>query len=151
MPNYQPEITGAQIEAEESLLGAIMIQAQGGDNRTKELKIEPGDFYGCVQSDKPDRWPIRARVYYAMTQCDCPPHQINVANQMFNLGILHDGDCAMLCSYVAVTPCSMDYQDYAKVLKDYSVKRKAKWMAESGNIKGLNNLLKDKPLGTVPL
>jgi replicative DNA helicase len=143
MTNYQPEITGATVEAEEALLGAIMIQSAGGSSETihqVSAVLEPADFLACLRWEKPDRWPRRARVFYAMTQCENSPHQVNVALKMVQLNILQDGDCVQLCCYVASCPCSLDFMDYARAIRDYSIKRQAKELANKGDFNGLRRL-----------
>jgi replicative DNA helicase len=145
MPNYQPEVSEAIAESEEALLGSILIEStRGTDEAIRKVSqiIEPWDFRGCVKTDKPERWVWRARIFYAMTLCELPPHQINVANKMFNLGILQNGDCALMSHLISVVPCSLDYMDYAKAVKNYSVKRQVKYLAERGDLKGLHKLTK---------
>jgi len=143
MPNYQPEVTGAIYDSEECLLGSILIESTRGTNeaiREVSKLVEPGDFLGCMISDPPDRWTWRARMYYAMLQCELPPHTVNVAKKMVELEILHDKDLSLMAHCVAVVPCSLDYLHYARAVKDYSLQRKVKYHAAKGNFKRLNEL-----------
>lgn len=141
MSNYQPEVTGAIEEAEEALIGAILIESVRSDKAIHEVSklIEPWDFRGCLKSDKPDRWVWRGRIYYAMTLCD-RPHIINVAHKMIELDIFHALDASLMSHCEAGVPCSLDYMDYARVVKDYSIKRQAKYYADKGDIEKLKQL-----------
>lgn len=147
----------AAYTAEENLLGAVMIQSSFGDKTAIEavsLILETIDFEGCFLKDKPYIWPPHARVYYAMLYCENSPHQVNVALQMDKLGILRLEDCAHLAYYIRMTPCSLDYLDYANAVKEYSTMRQVKYHADKGNFEKLNQILnknQNKPLGTVPL
>jgi hypothetical protein len=142
--NYQPEVTQATEEAEDSLIGAILVQSSAGQMEAiRDVKqfLEPWDFRGCLPNDKPERWVWRGRIYYAMTLLDIPPNEINVALKMEQLGILQDKDCSLLCHCVWLCPCSLDYLYYAKAVKEYSMKRQAKYYADKGDLKGLNKVM----------
>ncbi len=148
--NYQPEVTGATDEAEEALIGAVLIQSSvdGGEAiRKVSAALEPFDFKGCRRDQKPWQWVRNARIYYAMTQCTLPPHQINVAHKMMELGILQEYDCSWLAHCVAATPCSLDYLDYAEVIKDYSLRRQVKGLAEKGDLSGIRKLTENTLIG----
>ncbi len=152
MPNYQPEVTEAVELAEESLIGAILIESTRGTNeaiRKVSAIVEPWDFRGCLKIDKPERWIWRARIYHAMTLCERPPHIINVAHKMIELNIFHNMDAALMQHCIAGTPCSLDYMDYARTVKDYSIKRRVKYYADKGDINKLQSITNTKFTGGV--
>ena len=126
--------------AEEYLLGALIMQADISSVKTVKRIITHLDFQGCFQNAHPANWPRHARVFYAITLCDRPPHEINVALKMDELGILDKNDCAHLVRFVRVTPCALDYMDYANAVKQYSVQRQVKYHAGAGNYQKLNQL-----------
>lgn len=143
--NDQPEVTGATTEAEESLIGAILLESAYDDgNAIRQIKqiIEPWDFNGCTKSDKPWQWIWRARIYYAMTLCEVPPTEIIVTHKLIDLNMLQKEDRALLSHCVWVTPCSLDYLIYAGVVKDYSIRRQAKYLADRGDIEGMRRITK---------
>lgn len=123
------ELLKATIQAEEALLGAILIESTStGMQSIREVTrlITPEDFAGFLPSQPIFRQLKRQRIYYAMTQSDLPPHQINTARTMANLKILQEDDIPYLCRLVATTPCSLDYMHYAKAVKGYSYQRQGK-------------------------
>jgi hypothetical protein len=139
MPN---ELFAVAFDAEEALLGAILIEScRGTDQAIRKVGriLEPQDFTGCVPTDKPDRWPKNARIFYGMLNCSAPPHAINLANSMVNLGVFQIDDPALMRYCERIVPCSLDYMDYARCVKDYSDRR-------NPNRKPTNKLL-----GIVPL
>jgi len=135
----------ATLDAEENLLGAIMIQSCFDDHiaidAVKDI-LQPTDFNGCWLKDRPFSWPVHARVYFAMTQCETAPNQVTVALQMAKLDILQLHDCMHLSHYVAYCPCSLDYLHYAKAVKEYSTLRQVRYHAEKGNLNKLHELTK---------
>lgn len=155
MSNYEPEVTQAVEEAEQALLGSIFLLSSGGQTKAiKEVSkiVAPFDFRGCVKTNRPDQWIWTARIYYAMLECQGAPHIINVAKKMIDLDILQDNDCSLMQHCIYLTPCALDYLDYAKIVKDESIKRSARYYAQKGEIKKLRQLINsDKSLGTVPL
>jgi replicative DNA helicase len=104
-------------DAEEALIGSILLAAsEPGDMQViNELRsyIAPMDF-----NDERLR-----RFYKAMLDCSLPPHQINVAQQLHVTGQLQSYDCSHLCHLIAECPTWLDYMHYAKVVKDFSVRR----------------------------
>jgi len=141
--NNQLEVNTATEDAEESLLGAILIQSTGGSRQAIDAVmdiIRPWDFRGCVATDKPWMWIWRARVFYAMTLCESSPHIINVAHKLAELNLLEPYDCSLMAQCESNTPCSLDYLDYAKAVKDYSVKRQIKELSDKGDIEGIREL-----------
>ena len=139
----QPDNDIARFEAEESLLGAILIQSCANDrsviNQVSQI-VEIIDFEGCFLKVNPFNWPVHARVFYAMLKCDNPPHEINTASSMNTLGILKIHDCVHLAHYVSICPCSLDYLDYAKAVRQYSIKKQVKYYADKGDFIKLNQL-----------
>ncbi len=117
------EVFIATKEAEEALLGAILIESASAGTRDaiKEVSniIVVSDFEDGQFHDG-----LRSRIYAAMLSCLEVPHQINVALELERTDKLHKGDCAYLCHLVSVCPCSLDYMDYAQAVISYSDKRK---------------------------
>lgn len=110
------ELLTANSQAEESLLGAILIESTDGTRDTIEEVskiITASDFrdFRC------------SRIFSAMQQCSLPPHQINTARSLHEINKLEKNDCAYLCHLVSICPCSLDYLDYAKAVKEYSNQR----------------------------
>lgn len=138
-------LTGAEQQAEESLLGAILLESSDSSKesiRKASSIIHYSDFYGFNpgHDKQPKLWPIRSRIFHAMTQCPEAPHQINTALQMDRLGILQDGDITYMQHLVVICPCPLDYADYAKAVKEYSVKRLVKYHADRGNLQAIEKL-----------
>ena len=153
MVNDPLEITQATIQAEEILLGAILIDSSG-DGSTKAIKdvaaiLKPEDFRGCIPTDKLEHWVWRARFFYAMTQCELPPHPVNLANKLAEMGLLQKHDISLMSHCVSCVPCSLDYPHYAKAVKDYSIQRQIKYHANLGNIDKLRNLTQTNFTGGV--
>lgn len=144
MPNYAPEITGVIVDLEESLLGAIMLHAQHYRTRAAINEVmsilKPSDFRGCETADRPFQMVWRARFYYAMMVCEYPPTELNVAIQLQKLNMLNEYDCALLARCIYMCPCSLDYMQYAKQLKDFSVKQQVKYHADKGDLRKVREL-----------
>ena len=103
-------------DAEEALIGSILISASNGDREPiDELKgfISPIDF-----NDERLR-----RIYKAMCDLKTAPHPINVAQELNRTNQLKEYDCSHLLHLISICPTWMDYLDYAKVVKDFSLKR----------------------------
>ena len=114
--NDTPEINQLVRESEEALLGSILINSANGDRTVvEELKgfISPIDFH-----DYRNR-----RIYKAMSDLKTCPHQINVAQELYLTKQLQEYDCSYLCHLIAQCPTWMDYLDYAKIVKDFSLRR----------------------------
>ena len=114
----------AATEAEEALLGAILIESSNGskDAITATSKVVSiNDF-----TDYHRHGALRSRLYYAMLACKNPPHQINVARQLNIMGILKSGDCYQLAMLVATCPNCFLYEEYAKAIREYSEQRQGK-------------------------
>lgn len=112
-----PELKTAAVEAEESLLGALLIEATDFNNEAiKEVAqiITPQDFSDAYQGRG-----LRERIFTAMLSCP-HPDQVAVARELNRTGKLQRGDCAYLCHLVAVCPMSLDYMHYAEVVSQYS-------------------------------
>lgn len=143
MANYYPSLYEITTNTEECLIGSILLESSLLNNQAiKEVMqiIEPYDFTGCVREHKPWQWVPIARIYFAMTKCELPPHRINVALQLANMNILQAKDVPLMDWCEIVTPCSLDYMHYAKAVKEYSIKRQVKHYAEKGNLKKVNEL-----------
>lgn len=118
------EIFEAIRQAEEALLGAILIESSYSANPVYEIKfiVSASDFLDHNKYDN-----RHSRIYQAMLNCD-RPQQINVAIEMARQGTLKPRDCAHLSHCIAMCPCSLDYLSYAKVVKEYSLIRNGKKM-----------------------
>jgi replicative DNA helicase len=138
--NFQPEVTGATEEAEESLLGAIMVFQDKEWARKAGVLLEPYDFLGADRRDKPDRWAPNARFFYAITKLTEVPNQVTIAYKLSELGLLQDGDCIRLSECIANCPCTQNFLPYAREVKEYSIHRQAKILVEKGDIAGLTHL-----------
>jgi replicative DNA helicase len=113
MVNDSSEITIATTDAEESLIGAILIESTTGTREAINkvaLQLHGEDF----------RDYFNKKIFDAMTKCPLPPHQINVARQLHADKTLENGMVAHLCHCVSICPCSLDYMDYAQAIKRYS-------------------------------
>jgi replicative DNA helicase len=116
----------AMHQAEECLLGAILIGASDGlDDRGTinacAFIVKPADFW-----DFDARYPVNirqcqnGRIYSAMLACKGPPHVVNVATEMSARGLLRDGDQAHLSHCIAEVPTHLDWNDYAISVRYYS-------------------------------
>jgi replicative DNA helicase len=114
----------ATIEAEEVLLGAILLEASAGRNVTGELSLFPEVFSDYVHNG------IRARMYSTMLRCELPD-TLSVANELARANTINAGDCAFLYRVQSLVPCSLDYTHYAEIVRDYALKRDGKY--ERGN------------------
>lgn len=155
MANDNIAVSIAATDAEECLLGAILIESCRGTKEAIQkasMILNPLDFKGVYPGDSPQRWARNARIFLAMSKCELPPHVINTALQLVKLNLfdIHDADYMRHCEYLV--PCSLDYMDYAQAVKYYSTQRQAKYYVEKGDIKNLNRITnQNKPLGPVPL
>lgn len=107
------EVSRATKDAEDCLIGAILVESTRGDRTAINgvaRFIEPSHF----------KYTINRRIYSAMLSCPLPPHQINVANELFTRNILEPDDCSFLAYLVSLVPCSLDYIDYAKSVLQFS-------------------------------
>lgn len=120
----------ARREAEESLLGAILIESAGGNmeciSRVKCLVI-PEDFMDCHESHN-----LHSRIYQAMINSSKAPHQINVAQNMADINTLQKFDCAEMSHMISNVPCSLDYMDYAEAVHHYGVQDRIEYHARKG-------------------
>lgn len=147
--NYRKTVTPevlvseATFDTEECLLGALMIQASGGD-RTEITEVSailgPTDFINAYPNVNPHDWPRHARIFYAMLQSQDPPNELVVAHSMVDLGILQELDIAYFSHCIASCPCSLDYLIYARAVKDYSIKRQVRYHADRGNLDKVREL-----------
>lgn len=108
-------ISLATIEAEEQLIGAILIDASTGSKEgvnTARATLTPADF----------RQTIHQQIFSAMLACTEAPHQINTARQMAAMGTLAGDVVAHLSHCISVTG-GLDYEAYAQAVKEYSQRR----------------------------
>lgn len=107
----------ARIEAEESLLGAILIEATA----THSLAIhQVQSFVNWADfSDATDYDNKRTRIFKAMTLCP-HPEIVSVAQKMQELKTMRQGDISYLHHLIAECPTSMDYIYYAKAVRWYA-------------------------------
>jgi replicative DNA helicase len=144
MPNDNVTVSEQDWEAEEVLIGSILIQSAGSKSREAINQVsnilKPEDFKGCVTKEPPSRWPRNAIIFHAMTKCELPPHCINVTQTMIDLGILFKAAPAYLYHCESTVPCSLDYLDYAKAVKANSTRRQVKYYAGNNNLKKLNQI-----------
>jgi len=110
--NDTSETTTARRDAEEALLGSLLIEATSLAVRHVQSIINHADFF---QSQ--DRQ--HSRIFQAMTKCD-HVDEISVALKMQELGLLRKGDCGYLRHLISETPNSLDYLYYAKAVRRYS-------------------------------
>lgn len=141
----QTTISISASEAEDCLLGSILIESCRGDNeaiRKVSNILQPWDFKGCSQSDKPAYWATNPKIYYAMLKCDLPPHIIAVSRKLVELDLLDIKHPAYMRHLEYSVPCSLDYLHYARAVKEYSLQRQVKYHAEKGNFGRINELTK---------
>lgn len=127
MPNDKSEILNATLDAEEALIGAILIESTCGNREAinkVSTNLEANHFW---HEDN-------QAIFKAMVNCPLPPHQVNLARQMHSDNTLTNGILSHLCHCVSVCPCSLDYMDYANAVKRYSAIRTGKKL--SPHIKG---------------
>jgi len=119
MPNNSSEILQASLDAEDALIGSILIEStdgtRGAINQVAGV-IKPADFYTEMDRD----------IFSAMLSCPLPPHQINTAHQMLADNTLGTGSISHMSFCISITPCSLDYLDYAEAVKRYSEIRTGK-------------------------
>ncbi len=111
------ELLTATYDAEDSLIGSILIDSSCGHveaiRKVRNI-VAPDDFQQSI-----DRL-----IYAAMLSCEVP-HQINVAHEMVRLGTLVDGAIAHMSLCVSTTT-GLEYLDYAKAVREYSLNRQGK-------------------------
>lgn len=119
MPNNSSEILQASLNAEDALIGSILIESTDGTRGAISQVagvIKPADFYTEMDRD----------IFSAMLSCPLPPHQINTARQMLADNTLDTGSISHMSFCISITPCSLDYLDYAESVKRYSEIRTGK-------------------------
>ena len=121
--------------AEESLLGAILVDASdGNDNRDTinaiALIVKPSDFMGFDERYPVNQYQCRnGRIYSAMLSCKGSPHIVNVSTEITSRGLINPGDNAHMSHCTAEVPNSYDWEDYAVSVRYFSQLRKS---VESG-------------------
>lgn len=142
-------------DAEQALIGAILIDAAGGNRDTINhitTILQPRDFRGCAEKDKPLYWGVNPRIYYAMLQTSDPPNIISVSLQLVKLNLFDLKYPAYMAECQYKCPCSLDAEYYAKAVKEYSLQRQARYYANKGDLKRVHQVTSEnKPLGPVPL
>lgn len=116
MTNAVTELHAATIEAEESLLGAILVESSDGSRQAIEkisTILKPEYFY--IEKHR--------AIYEAMLSCPLPPHQVNIPRQMLTMNTLEDGITKYLSYLISRVPCSLDYMDYTLAVKSYGEQR----------------------------
>lgn len=107
----------ATLEAEDALLGAILIDSAFNHNRKAISEvatiITPKDFLDERCS----------RIYEAMLKCEGAPHQIHVGKQLVASNKAKVGDIAYMSYCIAGCPCSLDYMEYAEAVAYYALRR----------------------------
>jgi replicative DNA helicase len=120
------EIT-ATLEAEEILIGSILLEASAARNAIPGIKRVFGpemlSGYGYKGMNL-------KRFYSAMLNCVLPD-SVSVANELARTNTLLDGDCSYLYHIQLEVPCSLEYIHYAEIVRDYYLKRQGK--TERGN------------------
>jgi len=119
MANETEDTLQAVYDADDCLIGAILIESSGCTreviNEVANL-IEPSEFEN----------PLNANIFKAMLRCEGAPHQINTARQMLDMHLLEKGAISHMSYCISITPCSLDYLDYAEAVKHYSEIRTGK-------------------------
>jgi replicative DNA helicase len=115
MPNDPSEIIIATYDAEESLVGAILLMSCGADGSREcinqiALSLQPCDF-----RDEQNRF-----IFEAMIKCPLPPHEINTARQLLADKHLDGNIISHMMHCISVTPHAQDFMDYAQAVKRYS-------------------------------
>lgn len=112
MPSEAIESRQSHYDAEAALLGCILISCSDGSPEaidTVQDIVIPTDF--LQERHK--------RIYSAMLKCGTPD-QVSVAQAMDSLGILQKGDCTYLRKLVAESITSLDYEHFARIVKEYA-------------------------------
>ena len=116
MLNNSGELLRATQDAEDSLIGSLLIESTKGNREAIEQSIKlclPTSFY--FENDR--------RLYQAMISCQAPPHQINTANELSTHNNLQTDDCSHMSYCISIVPCSLDYLHYARCVASYSSQR----------------------------
>ncbi len=121
-----PESQEARLEAEESLLGALLIEgANLNETAIEEVKAIIQSSHFIHYNDG-----RHARIYEAMTHLK-HPHQVAVAEELNQNNKLQKGDCSYMAHLVAECPCPIAYMDFARAILSYSHEtRKPKYKEE---------------------
>ncbi len=114
--NDSSAIIEATCEAEDNVIGAILINASDGSREAIiaiRAILQPQDF----------RQDINRIIYTGMLACPNAPHQINVAAELARQGTLQNGVIPHLHYCVSVST-GLDYVDFARDVKEYSQRRR---------------------------
>lgn len=119
MANVRADLLDSTNDAEEAVIGAILIDSSDGSREAIDgvaQILQPEHFYNIQL----------AQIYKAMLTCPNRPHQLNTAYQMVKMGILFDGAVVELHHLVAIAPCPFDWADYAHIVRDLAERRTGK-------------------------
>ena len=114
---FTAKVYEATLNAEDALLGAILIDSAFSHNRKAISEVAtiliPKDFLDerC------------GRIYEAMIKCEGIPHQIHVGKQLVDSGKAQTGDIAYMSYCISGCPCSLDYMEYAESVVYYAMRR----------------------------
>ncbi len=112
-----PKVYEATLNAENALLGAILIDSAFSRNRKAISEVAtiltPKDFLEERCS----------RIYEAMIKCEGIPHQIHIGKQLVDSGKAKAGDMAHMSYCITGCPCSLDYMEYAESVVYYAMRR----------------------------
>ena len=113
-------------QAEENLLGAILVDASDGEADRHFIDaiafiVKPFDFMGFDNRYPVNSWQCQnGRIYSAMLTCKGAPHSVNVAAELSRRGLLKQGDLSQLSHCIAELPTHLDWNDYAVAVRYYS-------------------------------
>jgi replicative DNA helicase len=116
-PNNNEELIQATHDAEDSLIGSILIESNGDikDAINAVAKIlTPAHFHS---------WNNR-QIYTAMLSCPNSPTVVNVTKQLQIMNLLEQGMRAHMALCISIIEFSPDYPDYALAVKHYAEARK---------------------------
>lgn len=93
---------------------------------------------------------FRSRVYFAMTKC-WPEYQtlepITVLTWLQKNGHKKNHDFDAIQHMINLTGCSLDAPHYARIVKEYGIKRLIKYYTEKGRMDKVQHYLNETPRG----
>jgi len=113
MANNDTEITRATCEAEDSLIGSILIASTDGYRNVIDEVAQ------IITPDHFKQWNDR-QIYIGMLACSEAPHQVNVARQLHSMNLLEDGLISHMSFAISNTPTWLDYLNYAHAVIYYA-------------------------------
>jgi replicative DNA helicase len=123
------ETFNANYQAEEFVLGAILIQSSDGSRETiNEIRylLKPEYFTDFSRYN-----PLHSRIYEAMLNCEGAPHIINVMRQLSKMGNLKTGDINILEHCLSLNFNSFEYLSFANAIREYAFKLKPELKRQS--------------------